>query len=143
MCFSAEASFSLSVVLVSAGVYCVKNTTSKNRLLLPVAFIPFFFAIQQFSEGWVWLGLHWDNNALVKIFAMVFLFFAVVFWPFWIPFCAFVTGGRKEKILFGFLITLALVIGLGVYIPLLISDETPVANVINHSIHYDIKKKLD
>jgi hypothetical protein len=79
MCFSAEASFSLSVVLVSAGVYCVKNTTSKNRLLLPVAFIPFFFAIQQFSEGWVWLGLRWDNNALVKIFAMVFLFFAVVF----------------------------------------------------------------
>jgi len=140
MCFSAEASFSLSVVLVSAGVYCVKNTTSKNRLLLPVAFIPFFFAIQQFSEGWVWLGLRWDNNALVKIFAMVFLFFAVVFWPFWIPFCAFVTGGRKEKILFGFLITFALVIGLGVYIPLLISDETPVANVINHSIHYDIKK---
>jgi hypothetical protein len=73
MCFSAEASFGLSVALLSGGVYCVKNAFSKNRLLLPVAIIPLLFAIQQFSEGWVWIGLRWENSALVRIFALVFL----------------------------------------------------------------------
>ena len=138
MCFSAEASFGLSVALLSAGVYCLKNALSKNRLLLPVAIVPFLFAVQQFSEGWVWIGLRWDNAELVRIFALVFLAFAIVFWPFWVPFCAFVTGKRKEKIIFGFLSVLGLVIGLGVYVPLFISVDSPVADVINHAIHYNV-----
>ena len=138
MCFSAEASFGLSVALLSGGVYCVKNALSKNRLLLPVAIIPILFAVQQFSEGWVWIGLRWENAALVRMFALVFLAFAIVFWPFWVPFCAFVTGKRKEKIIFGFLSVLGLVIGLGVYVPLFISVDSPVADVINHAIHYNV-----
>ena len=142
MCFSAEASFGLSVALVSSGVYCVKSALSKNHLLLPVGIIPFLFAIQQFSEGWVWLGLRWDDTALVRVSALVFLFFAIVFWPFWIPLCAFVTGNRKKKILFGFLSALGLVIGFGVYIPLCISDEMPVADVLNHAVHYDIARSI-
>ena len=140
MCFSAEASFSLSVVLVSAGVYCVKTALSKNRLLLPVAIVPFLFAIQQFSEGWVWIGLRWDNVALVRNFALLFLFFAIVFWPFWIPFCAFVNGKSKEKKLFGFLSVFGLLVGLGVYIPLCNNVDSPVADVINHSVHYNIAR---
>ena len=138
MCFSAEASFGLFVALLSGGVYCVKNALSKNRLLLPVAIIPILFAVQQFSEGWVWIGLRWENAALVRMFALVFLAFAIVFWPFWVPFCAFVTGKRKEKIIFGFLSVLGLVIGLGVYVPLFISVDSPVADVINHAIHYNV-----
>ena len=138
MCFSAEASFGLSVALLSGGVYCVKNALSKNRLLLPVAIIPILFAVQQFSEGWVWISLRWENAALVRMFALVFLAFAIVFWPFWVPFCAFVTGKRKEKIIFGFLSVLGLVIGLGVYVPLFISVDSPVADVINHAIHYNV-----
>ena len=96
------------------------------------------FAVQQFSEGWVWIGLRWENAALVRMFALVFLAFAIVFWPFWVPFCAFVTGKRKEKIIFGFLSVLGLVIGLGVYVPLFISVDSPVADVINHAIHYNV-----
>ena len=138
MCFSAEASFGLSVALLSGGVYCVKNALSKNRLLLPVAIIPILFAVQQFSEGWVWICLRWENAALVRMFALVFLAFAIVFWPFWVPFCAFVTGKRKEKIIFGFLSVLGLVIGLGVYVPLFISVDSPVTDVINHAIHYNV-----
>ena len=140
MCFSAEASFGLSVALLSGGAYCVKNALSKNRLLLPVAIIPLLFAIQQFSEGWVWIGLRWENAELVRIFALVFLAFAIVFWPFWVPFCAFVTGNRKEKILFGFLSALGLVVGLGVYVPLFINVDSPVADVINHAIHYNVTR---
>lgn len=139
MCFSAEASFSLSVVMLSGGVYCVKNAISKNLLMLPVAIIPFLFGIQQFSEGWVWLGLRWDNFALVRSFALIFLAFAIVFWPFWIPFCAFITGNRKEKMFFGFLSALGLVVGLGVYIPLFYNVDSPVADVIGHSIYYNVR----
>lgn len=140
MCFSAEASFVLSGLLLSAGVYCVKIALLKNRLLLPVAFIPVLFAVQQFSEGWVWIGLRWDDYRLVRNASLVFLAFALILWPIWVPFCAFITGTGKEKKFFGFLSVLGLIVGLGVYVPLFDNADLPMANVVNHSINYDVVK---
>ena len=140
MCFSAEASFVLSGLLLSAGVYCVKIALLKNRLLLPVAFIPVLFAVQQFSEGWVWIGLRWDDYRLVRNASLVFLAFALILWPIWVPFCAFITGTGKEKKFFGFLSVLGLIVGLGVYVPLFDNADLPMANVVNHSINYAVVK---
>ena len=142
MCFSAEASFGLSVALLSAGVYCVKSALVKNRLFLPVAFIPLFFAAQQFSEGWVWVGLGRDNITLVRIASLVFLAFAIIFWPFWVPLCSFVTAATNQRKFFGFLSVLGLVAGLGVYVPLLMNVDSPVAEVTNHSINYNVSKSM-
>ena len=83
MCFSAPASF------ISGGILAVIGTTLscqiKNKRLLPLALIPLFFAIQQCAEGIVWLHLG-ESDLFAKLAKNVFLFFAFVIWPIWIPF---------------------------------------------------------
>ena len=89
MCFSAEASFAVGAVLLPAGIYCAKTALRKGRRYLGLAAIPFFFAAQQFCEGVAWMGLRRDDPNLTQAGSLGFLFFALAFWPFWIPLCAF------------------------------------------------------
>jgi hypothetical protein len=55
MCFSATANFGGSGVLGAVGV--VTFTKVKHRRELPFAALPTLFAVHQFIEGFVWLGL--------------------------------------------------------------------------------------
>src|SRR5277367_4028783 len=55
MCFSADANFVGSTVLGAVGV--VTLTRVKHRRELLFAALPLLFAIHQFIEGFVWLGL--------------------------------------------------------------------------------------
>jgi hypothetical protein len=55
VCFSATANFAGSAVLGTAGV--VTLTKVKHRRELLFAALPLLFAIHQFIEGFVWLGL--------------------------------------------------------------------------------------
>jgi uncharacterized membrane protein YfbV (UPF0208 family) len=54
MCFSAIVSFSAAAGLSLLGIGTIRQTTSKNQLLL--ASFPCLFALQQTLEGFVWLG---------------------------------------------------------------------------------------
>jgi hypothetical protein len=55
MCFSATANFVGSTALGAVGV--VTLTRLKHRRELLFAALPLLFAIHQFIEGFVWLGL--------------------------------------------------------------------------------------
>jgi hypothetical protein len=55
MCFSATANFVGSAVLVTAGVATFTKVRHRRELLF--AALPTLFAIHQFIEGFVWLGL--------------------------------------------------------------------------------------
>src|SRR5271168_1515672 len=55
MCFSATANFVGSTVLAGVGV--VTLTKVKHRRELLFASLPILFAVHQFIEGFVWLGL--------------------------------------------------------------------------------------
>jgi uncharacterized protein DUF6629 len=85
MCFSAQASFAAGAVLLPAGAFCVRAAVRQNHRFLPLALVPLAFAAQQLDEGLVWLGLEQGNASLVQWGSAVFLFFALAFWPFWIP----------------------------------------------------------
>jgi len=84
MCFSATASFSSSVVIGALGVYSIKSVTHTHQKYLAV--IPFLFAVQQFSEGFVWLTLN-DQLSLKyqDFFTQSFLSFAWIIWPILVP----------------------------------------------------------
>jgi hypothetical protein len=82
VCFSTTASFVASGVLAIAGIVSVGAV--KEKRLIPLALIPFFFAVQQFAEGVVWIDI---EGALIA--KNIFLFFAYIFWPLWIPFSLF------------------------------------------------------
>lgn len=110
MCFSATASFIASGVLSLIGLVSIRYV--KDGKWLSIALIPIFFAIQQFAEGLVWL-YKWPTAALV------FLFFAFLVWPCYVPFsCLMVeSDNTRRPILFalmgvGLSVSLCLLFGL-------------------------------
>lgn len=85
MCFSATASFGAGIVLSGVGILAAsKVSTPKQRAF---AAIPIIFAVQQFVEGFVWLSLTQASWAeWFRPSTFIFLFFAEVLWPMWVPF---------------------------------------------------------
>jgi hypothetical protein len=84
MCFSAEASFGASAVLGVIGTVAIAKAKTPARRLF--ATIPLVFAVQQFSEGMLWLSLHDSGLAAWESFlTYTFLVFAMAVWPLWIP----------------------------------------------------------
>ncbi len=105
MCFSATASFSASIVIGTLGVVTFKK--SKNSNLKFLGAIPFLFAVQQFTEGFVWLSFNNFNFQFIQESATkAFLFFAWVLWPILMPYSIYKleTPGVKKKINFYLLI---------------------------------------
>jgi len=100
MCFSASASFGASSLLAGAGIVAVKKVESPR--MLAFASLPILFGVQQLSEGMLWLTFSnpeldsWHNTSIY-----LFIFFAQVIWPIWIPFAVWLMEpdkARKKKI---------------------------------------------
>lgn len=85
MCFSASASFGAGVILSVIGIASIKKVQSPSQIIF--VSIPLIFAVQQIMEGFLWLALTNTHYApLQKFTTYVFLFFAQVVWPFWVPY---------------------------------------------------------
>ena len=84
MCFSATANFVGSGVLASVGV--VTLTRVKHRRELLFASLPLLFAIHQFIEGFVWLGLDGIlSPAVTHDMGAAFMLYAQGLLPFLLP----------------------------------------------------------
>ena len=85
MCFSSSVSFATAGLLAIIGALTLRQV--KNRHQVMFALVPLLFAIQQATEGMVWLSfthplfIPWQAVA-----TRVYLFFAQVVWPAWMPF---------------------------------------------------------
>src|ERR1700678_645678 len=84
MCFSATANFVGSGVLGAIGT--VTLTKVKHRRELLFAALPFLFAIHQFMEGFVWLGLDGIlSPAVAHNMGAAFMLYAQGLLPFLLP----------------------------------------------------------
>lgn len=84
MCFSATANFVGSGVLGALGVITFTRVKHKRELLF--ASLPTLFAIHQFTEGFVWLGLDgYLSPDLTHKMAAAFVLYAQGLLPFIIP----------------------------------------------------------
>ncbi len=105
MCFSAGASFGAGVVLSVVGVASIKKAQSPSQIIF--ASIPLLFAMQQVTEGFLWLSLTDPAYAsLQQVTTYNFLFFAQVAWPVWVPFAILKLEPKErrrtiEKVLVG------------------------------------------
>src|SRR5438046_3083211 len=88
MCFSTEASLGVAVVLLPVGSYCAAAAAHKDRAYLPLAAVPLLFGIQQLCEAGVWLGVGRSDPDQTRRASLGFLFFAIAFWPAWVPLAA-------------------------------------------------------
>lgn len=135
MCFSTEASFTASVILTVGGTAILKTATSRSQLFL--AAIPILFAIQQFSEGIIWLHLsnHFGSVALFESAQHSFLTFAFFIWPIWTPLSMAVleTVHWRRILLF---INLFFGLALSVVNFSYAIRENLTVQVVNHSLQY-------
>lgn len=105
MCFSATANFVGSGVLAGVGV--VTLTKVKHRRELLFASLPTLFAIHQFIEGFVWLGL--DGILSPRIthnMGAAFMLYAQGLLPFILPLSVFLfePNGKSRKRMQPFLV---------------------------------------
>ena len=147
MCFSATASFGASAVLGVTGIIAVaKAKTNPQRLF---ATIPLIFAVQQFSEGLVWLSLkNADMAAWQSLITYIYLVFAMAVWPLWVPLTILLLekDARSKKIMnvlvgIGAVVAICVVLVLSIYpvqamTPECLSCPFSSTRSLNQHIHY-------
>lgn len=116
MCFSAVASFvGATVIFICGAVLCLFNIKYLHFLAYkyshvevsdnlsqqlyknamhwwPGIITPILFAMQQCSEGFVWLAI--DRGDESNIAGYIFCFFAFCLWPTWVPFTCILLESR-------------------------------------------------
>jgi hypothetical protein len=134
VCFSATADFVGSAVLGAIGVATLREVKDRRELLL--AAMPCLFAVHEFIEGFVWMGMDGTLSPAVAHGAgAAYMLFAQGLLPFVLPLSVFLieptTQQRKRMlgfVIFGGLLALYLTWGLIAY-PIAISTQA-------HSILY-------
>ncbi|MEI6577310.1 MAG: DUF6629 family protein [Bacteroidota bacterium] len=136
MCFSAEASFTAGAVLCIAGVFTVRKAANPSQKYF--AAIPFIFAIQQITEGFVWLSFVSPAIAAWQVQATYFfLFFAQVFWPSWVPFALimFEKDKKTKQLLIPFLIVGVFI---SVYLTYILFNYEVTPEIRKYHMYYNI-----
>lgn len=102
MCFSATASFSAGTVLLGLGTLTLKSASRPRELMF--AAIPLLFAIQQLTEGVIWLTFRYNAPLLNTVMTQIYAFFSHALWPAWIPLAVLLmeAPGRRHRVLLTF-----------------------------------------
>jgi len=106
MCFSATASFTAGAVLLTTGIITEKKSTTRAQKIF--SSIPLIFAVQQFTEGLLWVAYqHQQFDFLIQPAVYIYMIFAQVVWPIMIPMSILLLEPRtkRKKILRVFLIS--------------------------------------
>jgi hypothetical protein len=138
MCFSATGSFGVAAVIAGIGAVAIKQEKLPSHRML--ASVPLLFAAQQVAEGVVWMTIgRPDQAGLQSIAVALFLSFALVGWPVWVPISLFLAerNPRRRK-------ALAVLswagVTVGVYAAVLLIRGQPTAHIARHSIAYSYKE---
>lgn len=112
-----------------------------NKQYLLLSLIPVIFSLQQLSEGVIWDALMLQRHALIDYGALVYLFFAYLFWPMFIPCCFYFIEphGIRKRIL-SVLILCGFILGCLVYIPLVIHTELFKVTIDYQAINFNIEQ---
>jgi hypothetical protein len=103
VCFSASANFVGSAVLGAIGVATLTEVRHRRELLF--AAMPLLFALHQFTEGFVWLGLDHKLPPIVAHDAgAAFVLYAQGFLPFVLPLSVLLIEprGKRRRGMLGF-----------------------------------------
>ncbi len=135
MCFSATASFTSGIVLMTTGIFTLRHVRAKSTI--PFASIPLLFGIQQMIEGVEWLTFA-SPNTLHTVTMYMFIIFAYVWWPIYVPMTIWLMEKKtiRKKILG---IISLLWMGIGLYLLTCIVSGPVSSKILQHSIFYDVR----
>jgi hypothetical protein len=148
MCFSAEASFLASGLLLPTGLAALAATWRQgHRDRWPLAIAPLAFGVQQACEGVVW---HWIETqpplapepapGRAVAASLSYLFFAYAFWPVWMPLAAVALRPRAglAGLLWRATPWLGGVAGVLLWLPLLADPGSALPEPVGHSLVYPV-----
>ena len=95
MCFSAKASFTAGVVLLAIGTVTLKAVRRKQGLAF--AAIPMLFALQQFTEGILWLTFEHEAPLVNTAMTYGYTFFSHVLWPVYVPIAVWLIEPNQQR----------------------------------------------
>ena len=135
MCFSATANFVGSAGLAAVGVLTLSRV--EHRREIPFASLPLLFALHQFIEGFVWLGLYGDisSNSL-HLAGWLYMLYAQGILPILVPLGVYLIepGTKRKRMVLPFVVV---GVALGLYILwALFAYDTRIAAKA-HSVVYD------
>lgn len=133
MCFSATASFSTGAFLLGVGVLTLKS--SRRPREVPFAAIPLLFAVQQLSEGVIWLTFRYEAPQINAVMTHVYSFFSHVLWPVYVPVAVLLMEppGWRRRALFVFA---AAGVSVGAYLLYILVAFPVVSRPIGQHIEY-------
>ena len=135
MCFSANAKFIPSAANAAVRVATLSHVRQPRAVLF--AAVPLLFALHQFTEGFVWLGIDSDIRPDAKGHVVfLFVLYAQGILPFLMPLAVLLMepSGWRRTVVASLTIVGAVLCGYVFYG--LIADETHV-RVVDHSLNYD------
>ena len=135
MCFSAVASFTAAGVTGLVGVATLSRVESWRAM--PLAATPMIFAAQQTIEGTLWGLLPVaPNGAAASLLISLFLFFAYVFWPVFVP-AALLILEPDKRLRRPMLLCLAVGIAVGGHLLWWLLTRSHAAFIEHHHILYE------
>ena len=137
MCFSATASFTAGATLSALGVATLTQVSSRRQILL--GSFPLLFAVQQFSEGLVWLTLGQTSlNSIHFLVTYSFLFFATGVWPILCPISVYLLESnlQKRKVILGMILV---GFALGIYLFGSVVTHGVSLNTFSGNLLYDLE----
>jgi hypothetical protein len=105
MCFSPTVSFTAGAILMVVGIATLNKVTDKSEY--PFALLPLLFAVQQFTEGMIWVVLeHGGADNFEYWLTQTYTFFAGMLWPLLVPFGALMLEKHPQRKAFLILTTI-------------------------------------
>jgi len=132
--YFAVLNFVLSGVIGTVGILTLRKVSSPNEVVF--ASLPLLFAIHQFVEGFVWLGIDGlIRHRALEISEGIFIYYAQGILPFLIPLAIWLIekNGFRKKLL-GMLTLLGL--GLAIYTMYGLATVPTSVSVVNNTIYY-------
>jgi hypothetical protein len=139
MCFSATGSFAVASVIAGIGAVAIQQEKPPTHRMLAV--VPLLFAAQQVAEGVVWMTIdHPGQVGLHRMAVDLFLGFALVLWPMWVPISLFVAErNRRRRRALAVLSWIG--VAVGVYAAALLIHGRPTTHVAGHSVAYSYRDR--
>jgi hypothetical protein len=134
VCFSAEADFVSGAVIGVVGVVTLTKVRSPREF--PLAALPLAFAVHQFAEGFVWLGLEGRVPRSVGDLALhLYVLYAWALLPIAAPLAVALVevDDRRRRLMSGFVALGAVV---SAYLLWSIVHESVSARIADHTIQY-------
>jgi len=132
--YFAVMNFVLSGAIGLIGIFTLTKVSQPKEVLF--ALLPLFFAIHQFTEGFVWLGVGGHIPAYSTAFAAgIYIYYAHALLPFLIPLSiALIENSYKKKKILIILTILGLL--LTVYSTYYIATTPSKVHIVNNTLYY-------